>query len=232
MKFLKLFLGFVLLWTFIGERPASADQATVDLQLVLAIDVSSSVNYGEFDLQMRGYVAAFRSAEVKEAITSGLFGHVRIAMMQWAGKEQQHLSIGWTDIRSAQEAENFADLLEYVPRAFDFGGTSIRPALGYAKSLLQTDSLIATRQVIDLSGDGRVSVGGEPTAIRDIIVQSGATINGLPILNEEPDLAQYYQQNVTGGIGSFVEVATSYQDFARAIKIKLAREIKGEFIGM
>lgn len=207
-------------------------QASVDLQLVLAIDVSSSVNYGEFDLQMRGYVAAFRSPAVKAAIESGHFGRIRVALMQWAGAGQQQLSLDWQDIGSAAEAEAFADKVEYVARAYDFGGTAITPALQFAQSLFARDTVTATRQVIDLSGDGRVSVGSSPQAQRNKIVAAGITINGLPILNEEPELDLYFSESVIGGQGAFIEAATDYSDFARAIETKLAREIKGVWFGM
>ncbi len=203
----------------------------VDLQLVLAVDVSSSVNYEEYDLQMRGYVAAFRSAEVKDAIRSGAVGRIRVAMMQWAGSDQQALSVNWTEIGSDAEAEAFADRLEYVPRAFDFGGTAITPALRFAVDLLARDGHRGTRQVIDVSGDGRVTLGAEPDKIRDQIVASGITINGLPILNEEPTLNRYYEAHVIGGYGAFVEIAADFTNFAQAIRQKLAREIRGVFYG-
>ncbi|WP_025898231.1 DUF1194 domain-containing protein [Sneathiella glossodoripedis] len=213
-------------------RPALASNATIDLQLVLAVDVSSSVNYDEFDLQMRGYVSAFRSREVKEAISSGLFGHIRVCLIQWAGSQQQEVSIGWTDIKSASDADEFAKKIEYLPRAFDYGGTAIAPALRLALKQLQSDPVLATRQVIDISGDGRVSMGAEPSQVRGDILDFGIIINGLPISNEEPDLSVYYKNFVIGGIGSFTEEARDYSDFSRAIQKKLAREIRGEFIGM
>ncbi len=231
MKVLRI-LGIALTASIIGLGGANAQKATVDLQLVLNIDVSSSVNYDEFDLQMRGYVAAFESTEVKEAITSGFFGHIRVSLIQWAGDTQQQVSIDWTDIRSSADAEAFARKIEYLPRAYDFGGTAIAPALRLAMSQFSKDNVIATRQIIDLSGDGRVSMGAVPQAIRDQIVSAGVVINGLPILNEEPDLADYYRNNVIGGLGSFIEIAADYKDFTRAITEKLAREIRGDFIGM
>ena len=129
-------------------------------------------------------------------------------------------------------AEAFADKVEYVARAYDFGGTAISPALSFAKTLFARDATLATRQVIDLSGDGRVSVGSEPTGLRNQIVAAGITINGLPILNEEPELDLYVSESVIGGQGAFVEPAQDYSDFARAIETKLAREIKGVWFGM
>lgn len=230
MKSVSLFCLFLIcaLWPLRETRA----QEAVDLQLVLAIDVSSSVNYSEFDLQMRGYVAAFRSPAVKAAIESGYFGRIRVALMQWAGAGQQYLSLDWQDIGSEAEAEAFADKVEYAARAYDFGGTAIAPALKFAKALFARDPVEATRQVIDLSGDGRVSVGASPEAQRSQIVAAGITINGLPILNEEPELDLYFSERVIGGRGAFMEPATDYKDFARAIEIKLAREIKGVWSGM
>jgi hypothetical protein len=231
MKILHIFC-IALGATLAVMSSARGQKATVDLQLVLNIDVSSSVNYDEFDLQMRGYVAAFESAEVKDAITSGVFGHIRVSLIQWAGNDQQQVSLDWTDIRTSADAEAFARQIEFTPRAYDFGGTAIAPALKLALLQFKKDTVIATRQIIDLSGDGRVSMGPEPQEMRDQIINAGIIINGLPILNEEPGLSDYYRSNIIGGSGSFVEAAKDYKDFTRAITEKLAREIRGEFIGM
>ncbi|OUR77908.1 hypothetical protein A9Q83_09920 [Alphaproteobacteria bacterium 46_93_T64] len=217
----------MLFFTSVGVR---AEQ--VDVQILLAIDVSSSVNYEEFDLQMRGYIAAFRTPEVLEAIQSGAHGKIAVAMTQWAGLQQQRLVLDWTIVSNADEAERVAGQIEYVPRAFPFGGTAITNALRHSYKQFDKSPYISQRKVIDISGDGRPSIGKEPAKLRDEIIGSGVTINGLPILNEEPDLDRYYVKNVLGGVGAFAEVAADYSDFSRAISRKLAQEIKGVFYGM
>ncbi|MEH6404556.1 MAG: DUF1194 domain-containing protein [Sneathiella sp.] len=213
-------------------NPFFAIAEDVDLQLVLAIDVSSSVNYEEFGLQMRGYSAAFRDAEIHEAIMSGPNKQISVAMTQWAGQAEQKLVLGWAVLSSKSDALEFADRIDNLPRSFPFGGTAIDPALKHAFSQFSSSSHRGLRHIIDLSGDGVVSVGTMPDTFRDEIVAQGVTINGLPILNEIPDLAEYFKKHVAGGSGSFVQIAKDYKDFSRAIKVKLAREIKGQWFGV
>ena len=228
MKFLISALVMVLYPLPVGH--AAAEE--IDMQLVLAIDVSSSVNYDEYNLQMRGYAAAFRDAMVIEAIEAGQNGRISVAATHWAGFEEQQTIIGWQIIANEADAENFASLLDAAPRSFPFGGTAIAGALEHAYSLFARDPNQSSRQVIDISGDGVVSIGPSPEAVRDRIVAAGVVINGLPILTDEPALDVYYREKVVGGIGSFVEPAESYEDFARAITEKLAREIRGLWQGV
>lgn len=229
---MKLITLHILLLNLLMFASTSARAEQVDVQIVMAVDVSSSVNYGEFDLQMRGYIAAFRSPEVIAAIGSGAHGKIAVAMTQWSGLKQQQLVMQWQVVSSNEDAEKVARLLEYVPRAFPFGGTAIAPALQHAYSQFGSSGHYSPRRVIDISGDGKVSIGANPAALRNYITANGVTINGLPILNEEPDLDGYYLQNILGGPGAFVEVAKNYSDFSRAISKKLVREIKAVFYGM
>ncbi|MFB9354105.1 DUF1194 domain-containing protein [Sneathiella chinensis] len=204
----------------------------VDVQIVLAIDVSSSVNWTEFGLQMRGYAEAFRDQEVHAAIEGGPVGRIAVSMTQWAGSGEQTTVLDWTVIGGPQDAEAFAERIDYLPRSYPFGGTDIAGALRHAAALLGESPHTAPRQVIDVSGDGEVSVGGAVSSARDDVVASGITINGLPILNERADLGRYYSRNVIGGVGAFIEEADDFKDFSRAIASKLAREIKGIWYGV
>lgn len=204
----------------------------VDLVLVLAIDVSSSVNYDEFGLQMNGYASAFRSEDVHAAILSGPYKKIAIAITQWAGLTEQRTMLNWTILGSKQDAENVAIQIENMPRAFPFGGTAISGALDHAYALLAKAPHTAPRKVIDLSGDGEISLGVPPQISRNRIVAQSVTINGLPILNEFPELDLYYSDYVIGGPGAFVEIAQGYEDFSRAIARKLVREINGKWFGM
>ena len=212
--------------------PFSATAEDVDLQLLLAIDVSSSVNYEEFGLQMRGYAAAFRDTEIHEAIKSGPNKKISVAVTQWAGQGQQKLALDWLILSRKSDALNFANRIENLSRSFPFGGTAIEPALIHAFSQFATSRHRGLRRIIDLSGDGEISVGKMPGKSRDKIVAQGVVINGLPILNEIPDLAEYFKTHIMGGSGSFIQVAKDYEDFSHAIKVKLAREIKGHWFGV
>ncbi|MDF2366196.1 DUF1194 domain-containing protein [Sneathiella sp.] len=228
MKWLSLIA--ILIFVLTPKTDVSADE--VDMQLVLAIDVSSSVNYDEYNLQMRGFAAAFRSDLVIEAIAAGPRGQISIAATHWAGLGEQRMILDWRVIAGAEAAHEFANQLDNVSRTFPYGGTAIAGALDHAFSLFSHDRNISLRRVIDISGDGVVSIGRPPEAARDRIVASGVIINGLPILNDEPELDSYYRERVIGGIGAFTEPAQGYQDFARAISEKLAREIRGTWQGV
>ncbi|MEX1036042.1 MAG: DUF1194 domain-containing protein [Sneathiella sp.] len=228
MKWLSVFV--VSVFAFAVAATANAEE--VDMQLVLAIDVSSSVNYDEYNLQMRGFAAAFRDQLVIEAIAAGPRGRISIAATQWAGLNEQQTILDWQIIASGDDARAYADKLDRVPRSFPYGGTAIAGALEHAFSLFAGDRNQSTRQVIDISGDGVVSIGRAPEVARDRIVAAGVVINGLPILNDEPELETYYRERVIGGIGSFTERAEGYDDFARAIAEKLAREIRGAWQGV
>ena len=204
----------------------------VDVQLVLAIDVSSSVNYDEYNLQMRGFAEAFRSDLVIEAIAAGPRGLISVAATHWAGLGEQQVILDWYTIAGPEDARDFADQLDNVLRTFPYGGTAIAGALDHAFSLFQHDPNTSMRKVIDISGDGVVSIGRPPEVARDRIVAAGVIINGLPILNDEPELDSYYRDKVIGGIGAFTETAKGYDDFSRAITEKLAREIRGTWQGV
>ncbi len=220
-----LFLGYLF-------NTADAAAEEVDLQLVLAVDVSSSINYDEFGLQIRGYSAAFRNPKVQGAIASGVHKKIAVAMTQWAGLEQQAIVLDWTVIGSEGQAEAFADNIDYLSRAFPYGGTAIAPALTHAFKLFQASPHSAPRRIIDISGDGKVSIGRDPKAVRDRIIAAGVVVNGLPILNETPDLDKYFRENLIGGIGSFSQVSQGFTDFADAITRKMVREIRAEWYGV
>ncbi len=167
-------ISFLILVTLTGIQKSVADE--VDLQLVLAIDVSSSVNYDEFGLQMRGYAAAFRDERVREAISSGPHNKIAVAVTQWAGLHEQKKVINWTILETADDAENFALKIENMSRAYPFGGTAITAALDHAFQQFSNSPHLALRRIIDLSGDGEISVGFMPNKTRDRIIAKGVTI--------------------------------------------------------
>jgi len=218
--------ALVLLFAFCKMGPVSADNA-VDLQLVLAVDVSGSVNERRFELQKQGYVAAFRDPQVIRAIRSGPLQAIAVTMTQWTGPALQIQVIPWTVIRDEASANSFADAIENAPRQLFGGGTSISGAIDHGLALMSEGPYRGTRRVIDISGDGANNRGRPVTRARDEAVAAGIVINGLPILAIEPDLDRYYDESVIGGPGAFVVAARSYETFAGAIRRKLIIEIAG-----
>jgi hypothetical protein len=207
-----------------GATPALA-QKDVDLQLVLAVDASGSVDQVRFELQKRGYVAAFRHARVLQAIRSGPNQAIAATMVQWTGPTLQVQVVGWTRIGEGETAAFFAAAIEGAPRQLFGGGTSISGAIDYGSTLFPKSPFRASRRVIDVSGDGSNNRGRPANLARDDAVAAGIGINGLPILALEPDLDRYYYDNVIGGPGAFVVAAQSYETFADAILKKLITEI-------
>ena len=204
--------------------PAAA-QTAVDLQLVLAVDASGSVDQVRFELQKRGYVAAFRHARVLQAIRSGANQAIAVTMVQWTGPMMQVQVVGWTLIGDEETAAGFAAAVERAPRQLFGGGTSISGAIDHAMTLFPRSPFRGGRRVIDVSGDGSNNRGRPVTLARDEAVAAGIGINGLPILALEPDLDRYYYDSVIGGPGAFMVPAQNYETFGDAILKKLITEI-------
>jgi len=214
-------------WLALATLVAQPARATdnVDLVLVLALDVSSSVDAQEFDIQKTGLVTAFRHASVVQAIQRGRFKRIAVTAVQWAGYEQQQIMVPWTVIRNAAEALVFAGLLAGMPRAYPDGATHLTGIIRYSTALAFAAPYKTLRRVVDISGDGVDNVKGSPGRARDTAVGIGITINGLAIANETPDLLAYYRAHVIGGRSAFVLEARDYQAYPRAILRKLVREI-------
>ena len=228
MQFARRTFAAVLLLLSLAA-PAAAQRAPasqyVDLALVLAVDASGSVDRVRFELQKQGYVAAFRHPRVLQAIQSGPTQSIAVIMMQWTGPALQVVTVPWSRISDAASVEAFADKITAAPRALFGGGTSISGAIDSAMSLLFDNPFQATRRVIDISGDGSNNRGRSVNQARDEAVRAGVGINGLPILALEPDLDNYYRQNVIGGPGAFVVAAKDFETFGEAILKKLIAEI-------
>jgi hypothetical protein len=217
-------VGWALLMVLAIAEGAAA-QTAVDLQLVLAVDASGSVDQVRFELQKRGYVAAFRHARVLQAVRSGPNRAIAVTMVQWTGPMLQVQVAGWTLVGDEEAAAGFSAAIERVPRQLFGGGTSISGAIDYAATLFPMSPFRASRRVIDVSGDGSNNRGRPVTLARDEAVAAGIGINGLPILALEPDLDRYYYDSVIGGPGAFVVAAQNYETFADAILKKLITEI-------
>jgi len=220
------FLALVFAACLALAPPAAADEP-VDLQLVLAVDASGSVNQARFELQRQGYAAAFRDKRVIDAITAGAHGAIAVAMVQWTGPTLHVIVVDWTLVHDAASANALADAISAVPRQLFGGGTSLSGAIDFGMTLLPRGPYRGERRVIDISGDGSNNRGRPAADARDEAVKAGVIINGLPILSVEPDLDTWYRDNVIGGPGSFLVVAQNFDAFADAIVQKLLNEVAG-----
>ena len=207
----------------IGETAATETPQT-DLQLILAVDASGSVNQERFDLQKQGYAAAFRNERVLRAIHAGRTRSIAVTMVQWTGPFQQVVVVPWTLVNQST-AKAFADAIEKSQRQLYGGGTSISGAIDYGVAHMPTSPYKGIKHIIDISGDGANNRGRNVREARDDAVRAGITINGLPILALEPDLDKYYFDNVIGGPGAVNVPAANYDAFADAIIKKLIIEI-------
>lgn len=206
----------------------------VDLALALAVDVSRSIDDEEAKLQRQGYVDALRDERIRGAVGAGKRGRIALCYIEWAGTQYQAVVIDWTIVDSAAALEGFAAKLEEAPRE-SHSWTAVGTALLTAGNKLRTAPVRADRRVIDVSGDGRNNDGVLPETMRDRLAAEGITINGLPVMMDRnnfgrpPDreLDRYYEENVIGGPGHFMIVARTFDDFSKAIRSKLAREIAG-----
>ena len=226
-----LALGMVLL----PLGSASAELVPVDIELVLAVDVSGSVDWQEAGLQREGYVAVIKSPEFVAAIGSGILGKIAMTYVEWAGEGYQTKVIDWRMVEDQASAEAFAASLLKSP--IDTGPwTSISDIIQHSVPLFKTNIYQGTRRIIDISGDGPNNSGSLVTGARDAAARQGITINGLPIINDRlqpsgrkqiADLDKYYAACVIGGPRAFLVVAHSFKDFARAIRRKMIFEIAG-----
>lgn len=231
-------LSALLAMLSLASRRARAAEPTVDLLLVLAVDVSLSISEARFDLERTGYAEAFGDPRVLRAIAEGATGRIAVTLFDWAGPDEQQVAVDWMVIGSAQDAALFATRLAGAPRPF-YGRTAIGSAIGFATDLLARAPFRAERQVIDISGDGTGNAGRAIAEARDAAVASGITVNGLVILtnpagmpaflrahtNPPGGLAAYYRTVVIGGEGAFVMAAESFAAFGRSLVAKLVREI-------
>jgi hypothetical protein len=211
-------------------------RAQVDLLLVLAADVSRSVDHPKFMLQRDGYAAAVSNPQVLEAIRSGPHGKIAINFVEWSGVGAQKVVIDWTMIDGPTTARRFGDQLVEAPRSFA-DRTSISGGIEFAMAQFKRSPFEASRRTIDVSGDGTNNAGRDVRTARDEAVKEGVTINGLVILSQNqvpwnPEhtnppggLENYYREHVIGGPGSFVVAADGFESFGKAIIKKMIAEI-------
>jgi len=203
----------------------------VDLQLVLAADISFSISPDEQDIQRRGYVAAFRDPEVIRTITSGLRGRVAVTYLEWAGEESQAQVVPWSLVYDQASASAFADALERATINRK-GRTSLSQALSVALGLFRQSPFVAERHAVDISSDGFNNNGPRVDRLRDALVYHGVTINGLPLMagkdsGPESFLATYFEDCVIGGPGAFMMPVVRWEEFGQTLGRKLIMEIAG-----
>jgi len=235
MRALRTFVIAALLATA-GWTSANTTER-VDLLLVLAVDVSGSVDEQKFQLQRLGYAAAFSDPRVIQAIRAGPSGRIAVAYIEFSGIVLQKLVIDWTVISNEDTARQFSNHILEAPRAFVKNSTSISAGIDFAVTQFDRAPYQAPRRTIDVSGDGDNNAGRDVTAARDDAVAKGVTTNGLVIVTEAQTpsksdhtnppggLANYYRNNVIGGPGAFVTAAENINSFGNALIHKLIREI-------
>ncbi|MBB3464905.1 hypothetical protein FHT92_005553 [Rhizobium sp. BK377] len=209
---------------------AQSSQNEVDVELVLAVDTSRSMDYEEVRIQREGYVEALRHREFLDAVKGGLTGRIAVSYFEWAGYVVPGSVIDWQVIETQKDALDFADKLEMRPIATQ-RRTSISAAIVQGASMLAASPYKGHREVIDVSGDGPNNSGDPVTPARDAALEAGIVINGLAIMLRPSDvpegLDKYYGDCVIGGPGSFVLPVYKIEDFAVAVRRKLVWEISG-----
>ena len=232
----RWFLGGGLALALSGFVPVhAAAQEAVDVELVLAVDVSLSMSYEELRTQRDGYVAALVHDDVINAIRNGAHGRIAITYFEWAGDSSQYMVVPWTIVAGREDAERVAGLITSNPPN-SARRTSISGGLRYAHDLFAESPVRSLKRVIDISGDGPNNQGAYVNLVRDEGVADGITINGLPLMTDGgmisafdvPDLDRYYADCVIGGPGAFVIPVNDWSQFPEAVRRKLVLEIAGE----
>src|SRR5438094_2460836 len=215
---------------------AVAHAETVDLLLVLAADVSRSIDDVEFNLQRKGYAQAIVDPRVLRAIAGGRNHAIAVSFIEWSGATDQHVVVDWTVVRDEEAAGGIAATMLSAPRSF-LGRTSISAAIDFAMERFAAAPLNADKRIIDVSGDGTNNSGRAITEARDQAIAAGVTVNGLAIINTQANpgyafhtqppggLPKYYEENVIGGPGAFLLQVENFDTFAEAITRKLVSEI-------
>ena len=232
MRPITVAIASLLLFSLAG----GARGAGVDLEVILAADVSRSIDDAEFDLQRKGYAAALTDPRVLTAIRGRSGAAIGVCFIEWSGDEDQQVVVDWAELRDEEDAGAIAAAILAAPRSF-MGRTSISAAIDFAMAHFAKSKWQARRHIIDISGDGTNNSGRPVTEARDQAIAQGATINGLAIINDKANLGYsahtqppgglplYYKQNVIGGPNAFLLVVQDFNSFADAMANKLAKEI-------
>ncbi|MBF9233749.1 DUF1194 domain-containing protein [Microvirga alba] len=228
--FARAAAGLALVFALLTHPGLARAQTEVDLALVLAVDISFSMDTEEQALQREGFAQAFRSKQVHDAIRGGMLGKIAVTYVEWAGSSDQKVIVPWTILDNSESLMAFAERIASTPlrRA---QRTSISGALDFGVKLFAESNVTPTRRVIDVSGDGPNNQGRIVTEARKEAVAKGITVNGLPIMMRRPgyldiqDLDLYYKDCVIGGQGAFMVPVRERDQFVQAIKTKVLLEV-------
>lgn len=209
--------------------PPAATASEVDLQLVLAVDASGSVDEAEYRLQLDGIATAFRDPAVQAAVAAGPLGRIAVTLVVWSEANRPKDGLDWHLLSGPGDAEAFARALERFPRRIPAGGTGIGKALQFAVWRIERSGYRSARKTIDLSGDGRetafhdwsIDIGHG----RQLAAAHGIAVNALAILSDDPDLDRYFERHLIAGPAAFVLAVEDFAGFAAAMRRKLLREI-------
>ena len=207
----------------------------VDVELVLAADISVSMTTNELEIQRHGYAAALTDPQVLKAITSGANGRIAITYFEWAGVTSQKTIVPWTIIAGQADAERVAEQISVLP-TWQSRRTSISGALNFGAGLMAQSPFKGIKRVIDISGDGANNEGPPMAPTRNAVVEQGITINGLPVMTSDddpkpydvPELDRYFSACVIGGPGAFVMPVNEWEQFPEAIRRKLLLELANQ----
>jgi Protein of unknown function (DUF1194) len=233
----RLWRGLLISTVVVLQAVLASDLAAaepVDIELVLAVDVSLSMSPDELEIQRRGYAAALTHDKVIEAIQEGVHGRIAITYFEWAGSTSHHVIVPWTIVSTRDEAEQVARRLSAMPPN-SARRTSISSALDFASDLFAESRFQGTKRVVDVSGDGPNNQGAPIEPTRNALVRQGITINGLPLMTngglssayDVDDLDKYYTDCVIGGPGAFMIPVNDWSQFPEAIRRKLVMELAG-----
>jgi len=230
LRLYYLMLGFFLLTYCVWEAPRARAAEPVDLVIVLALDVSASVDDREYDLMRAGLAGALTSPNVLEAVLSGEFHAIGVSVVQWSGFQEQVVKIDWRRITNREQLLILAEDIKLMDRRYDGGATDIGGALDFCRELISKAPFQGLRSVIDIAGDGSNNVNASPAEARDETNDAGITINALVVTGDAGALAEYYARFVIGGNGAFVEKTHDYDGFERAMQRKLIQEMDAKFL--
>lgn len=209
-----------------GAESEAGERTPVAIELVLAFDASASVDWNEFDLQLKGLAAAFADPDVITAVNNLKPLGAAVAVVQWGGPGDTRVVLPFTHLVSGRDAKAFGYLSGRITRWHRASETSIGTAIADSMEALETNDFDGHRRIIDISGDGADNSSADLAGARAAARANGIIINGLPIEQEDGELTAYYREHVIAGPGSFTETAKGFDDFARAIKEKLLRELR------
>ncbi|MCO5963681.1 DUF1194 domain-containing protein [Sinorhizobium meliloti] len=226
-----MFHALALLFSLIaGSTQVAAGPVQVDVEILLAVDVSGSIDIEEAQMQRSGYVEALRHPDFISAVRGGMLGRIAIAYFEWAGVVDEQSVVNWQLIEDPGDAEEFAEKID-KPITGSRRGTSLSNAILFATASIESNVFSGARRVLDISGDGPNNAGPEITPARDAALERGIIINGLAVLIRPSvsfvALDRYYEECVIGGPGSFVLPIHEPQDFAVSIRQKLILEVSG-----